>query len=208
MSRSAVTLLARGWRRLVFRWRRGQLDNELAEELEFHRLLKQAENRRSGLTPREAVELSRRQMGNITLVKEECRDMWSFVGLERLLRDLRHAVRMFGRTPGFTAIALLSLAVGIGGNAAMFSLVDRLLIRPLPYLEPDRLVRITGIYPRAAVPVFQQENRTLDVAAVSTGSEWNLTGEGEAIRVFCSATSANLFSVLGSPVARGRSFAP
>ncbi len=206
MRRSTVTFLVRGWHRFVFRCRRTQLENELIEELEFHRQLKQAENRRAGLTRRDACALSRRQMGNITSVKEECRDMWSFIGLEKLLQDLRHAARMFGRTPGFTAIALLSLAVGIGGNAAMFSLVDKLLVRPLPYPQEDRLVRVTGIYPRAAVSFFQQQDRSMDVAAASAGSELNLAGEGEAVRVVTSAVTANLFSVLGSPVARGRGF--
>jgi predicted permease len=208
MSRIVLTLLTRSWHRILFRWRREQLDSELAEELEFHRQLKQAENHRAGLTLPAAAELSHRQMGNTTIVQEECRDMWSFLRLERLLQDLRHAVRMFGRTPGFTAIAVFSLAVGIGGNAAMFSLVDKLLVRPLPYLEPDRLIRITGIYPRAAVAFFRQQNRTMEVAAVGAGSELNLTGEGEAIRVFGCTASANLFAVLGAPVARGWGFGP
>lgn len=196
------------WRRLLFRWRRAQLDRELAEEIESHRLLKQAENGREGLTPQAAGELSRKQMGNIAMAQEDCREMWSFVKLERLFQDLRYAVRMFGRTPGFTAVAVLSLAIGIGGNAAIFSLVDWLLVRPLPYFEPDRLIRVTGIYPRAAVPFFQQQSRTMEIAGVSTGSEYNLTGQGEAIRIFGTAASANLFSVLGAPVARGRSFEP
>jgi predicted permease len=78
----------------------------------------------------------------------------------------------------------------------------------LPYREPDRLVRITGIYPRAAVPVFQQKTRTMDVAAISGGSEWNLSGKGEAVRVVASAASTNMFTVLGASVARGRSFEP
>jgi len=115
---------------------------------------------------------------------------------------------MFRRTPGFTAIAVLSLAVGIGGNAAMFTLVNTLLVRPLPYRQPDRLVRITGIFPRAAVPFLQQQTRTMDVAAVSPGSEYNLTGQGEAIRIVGSAASANAFSVLGDSPARGRTFEP
>jgi predicted permease len=132
--------------------------------------------------------------------------MWGFMRLERVFQDLRYATRTFGRAPGFTAIAVLSLALGMGGNAAMFSLVNALLFRPLPYLEPDRLIRITGIYPRAAVPFFQQRSRTMEVAAVSADSDYNLTGQGEAVRVVASATSANLFSLLGAPVARGRSF--
>lgn len=134
--------------------------------------------------------------------------MWSFLKLERLWQDIRYGARMFRRTPGFTAIAVFSLAVGIGGNAAMFTLVNTLLVRPLPYRQPDRLVRITGIFPRAAIPFFRQRTRTMDVAAVSPGSEYNLTGEGEAIRIVGSAASANAFSVLGASPARGRSFEP
>jgi len=208
MTPSVQTWLDRAWRRVVFRWRRTQLNRELAEEIESHRLLKEAENSRAGLSPQAARELSNRQMGNIEMAKEDCRDMWSFLRVERLVHDLRLAARLFGRNPGFTVIAVLSLAIGIGGNAAMFTLVDKLLVRPLPYFEPDRLVRVTGIYPRAAVPFFQQQSRTMDVAAVSTGSEYNLTGQGEAVRIFGAAASANLFSVLGPPVAQGRAFEP
>ncbi|MGB9456718.1 MAG: ABC transporter permease [Bryobacteraceae bacterium] len=206
MSWSVATRLARAWHRLVFRWRRVELDRDLAEEIEFHRALHQTANRRAGLLPQAALELSHRQMGNLTLASEECRDMWSFMRLERFLQDLRYAARMFARTPGFTAIAVLSLAVGIGGNAAMFSLVDALLVRPLPYPHPDRLIRITGIYPRAAVSAFEQQSRTMDIAAASVGTDFNLTGQGEATRIFGTAVSANLFSVLAAPPARGRTF--
>jgi predicted permease len=208
MRRSFHVLVARSWHRLVFCWRRVKLYRELAEELEFHRSLKRQENERAGVLPETLAALTEKQMGNITLAKEESRDMWSFLKLERLLQDLRYAGRMFARTPGFTSIAVLSLALGIGGNAAMFSLVNTLLIRPLPYFEPDRLIRIAGTYPRAAVPFFQERARTMDVAAVSPGADFNLTGHGEAIRVFGSNASANFFSVLGAPVARGRSFEP
>ena len=115
---------------------------------------------------------------------------------------------MYGRTPVFTAISVLSLALGIGGNAAMFSLVNALLVRPLPYRQPDRLVRVTGIYPRAAVPFFQGQSHTMDIAAVSPGSEFNLTGHGPATTVTGSMTSPDFLSVLGASVARGRSFHP
>jgi putative ABC transport system permease protein len=124
------------------------------------------------------------------------------------VQDLRFAVRMYGRTPVFTAVSVLSLALGIGGNAAMFSLVNALLVRPLPYTQPERLVRITGIYPRAALPFFQAQSRAMDIAAVSTGSEFNLTGEGPATRVIGSMASPNFLSVLGASVARGRNFNP
>jgi putative ABC transport system permease protein len=200
------TLLSRVRNRLRFRWRRPRLDRELAEEIEFHRSLAEREHRHDGSEPSAAGDLSRQQMGNITLAREECRDMWSFVRLETLWHDIRYAFRMFASTPGFTAIAVLSLAVGIGGNAAMFSLVDRLIMQPLPYSAPDRLVRITGTYPRAAVPVFEDQSRTMEVAAASPGAEMNLSGQGPATRVFTSAISANLLSVLGATVERGRNF--
>src|SRR5580692_974158 len=128
--------------------------------------------------------------------------------LERFIQDLRYAFRMYTRTPAFTAISVLSLALGIGGNAAMFTLVNTLLVRPLPYAQPDRLLRITGIYPRAAVPFFEQRSHTMDIAAVSQGSEFNLTGQGSAMRVTGSFASPNFLSVLGTSVARGRSFLP
>ncbi len=142
MSLQIQTRLVRLWLRLVFRWQREQLDRELAEEIESHRILKQAANDRLGLDPQAARDLSRRQMGNIAVAQEECREMWSFVKVDSLLKDMQFAVRVFARAPGFTAIAVLSLAIGIGGNAAMFSLVDKLLVQPLPYLQPDRLVAL------------------------------------------------------------------
>ncbi|HEY3738872.1 MAG TPA: ABC transporter permease [Bryobacteraceae bacterium] len=185
------TLVARTWNRIVYRWRRDQLDRELDEELAFH--LEQ-----SSASPRE--------LGNVTLAKEECRDMWTFTTIERFFQDLRYALRMYGRTPIFTGIAILSMALGIGGNAAMFSLIDTLLVRPLPYAEPSRLVRVTGIYPRAGVEDFERSSRTMDVAGVSMGSEFNLAGQGFAARVTGSSVSPNFLSVLGLNVARGRGF--
>lgn len=134
--------------------------------------------------------------------------MWTFPWFEHLLQDICYAARMFRRIPGFTAIAVISLALGIGGNVAMFTLVDTLLIRPLPFANPSRLVRITGIYPRAALPIFEQHSRALDVALAGAASELNLTGVGEPIRVLGSVASPNLFQVLGVAVERGRTFEP
>ena len=202
------TWLVRLWHRLLFRWRRDQLAHELTEELEFHFEQKRAENLRAGIDPLPAAELTRRQMGNITMATEECRDMWSFMKWERFQQDLRHALRAYRRTPVFTGTCILSIALGIGGNAAMFSLVNALLVRPLPYTQPERLVRITGVYPRAAVPFFQARSRAMEIASVSAGSEINVTGQGEARRCFGSSASPNFLSVLGASVARGRSFNP
>ncbi|MBV9265379.1 MAG: ABC transporter permease [Acidobacteriaceae bacterium] len=200
------TALVRSWQLFFYRLRRDRACQELDEELETHRLMKQEELRRRGLAAERATALSRKEMGNMTVAKEDCRNMWSFLSLERLLQDLRFALRIFERAPVFTAVAVVSLAMGIGGNAAMFSLVNGLLVRPLPYRAPEHLVRITGIYPRAAVPFFQQQSRAMDIAAVSTGSELNLTGQGTAIRVTGSSVSCNFLDVLGISVARGRGF--
>src|SRR5262245_27171786 len=124
MTGSIETRVARWWNRIVFRWRRDQRARELAEEIDFHLEQKRTEHARAGIPLQPAVELSRRQMGNITIAQEDCRDMWSFMRWERLVHDVRHAVRMYGRTPVFTAICILSIVLGIGGNAAMFSLIN------------------------------------------------------------------------------------
>jgi predicted permease len=107
---------------------------------------------------------------------------------------------------GFTAVAVLSLALGIGGNAAMFSLVNSALIKPLPYREPDRLVRITGFYPKGAIAALQEQSEAMEVASYTADSEVNLTGQGEPARLVGSQVSANLFSLLGARAAVGRVF--
>ncbi len=208
MNGPVQTFLSRAWHRVVFRWRRDRLEEELREELSFHFDQVQAELDSAGMPRRPAAEQTRRQLGNLTLAQEECRDMWSFVGLERFVQDLRYAIRMYARTPVFTAISVVSLALGIGGSTAMLSLVNALLVRPLPYTQPEKLVRITGTYPRAAVPLFRERSRAMEIAAVSAGSESNLAGHGPAVRVTVSSASTNFLSVLGISVARGRTFQP
>ncbi len=175
---------------------RRQLETDLEDELAFHISMRTDKNIEEGMSALEASRKAQREFGNVTWFLETCRELWGLGSLEVLWRDIRYGARMLLHSPTFTVVAVLSLAIGIGGNAAMFSLVDRLLIRPLPYPSPERLIRITSIYPRAAVPVFQQQSRTMDVAAVSNGTEYNLTGHGEALRVFGSAVSANFISVL------------
>jgi len=126
--------------------------------------------------------------------------------MSTLVQDLKFGLRMLAKNPGFTAVAVLTLALGISGNAAMFSIVNALILRPLPYAQPDRLVRVTDYYPKGALVALQQESRTLDIAGFTTESEFNLTGQGEAIRLVGSTVSANLFSVLGVETELGRTF--
>jgi predicted permease len=190
----------------LFRWRRSQLEQDLIDELELHRSLAQAAYERAGVASEAAFMLSARRMGSRESAREECRELWSFTMIENALQDLRYAARLCRRSAGFTAVAVLSLAIGIGGNAAIFSLVDCLLLRPLPYQEPERLVRITGIFPRAAVRAFQDESRTMTVAAATAPFDDNLSGFGQPMRVSVSAVSANAARVLGVSPALGRSF--
>jgi putative ABC transport system permease protein len=125
-----------------------------------------------------------------------------------LWKDLRYSLRMLRKNPGFTAVAVLSLALGIGGNAAMFSLINGALIQPLPYSQPDRLLRVTQAYPRGGIAVMQEESRTMEVAGYLPNSEFNLTGEGEALHLAGSEVSANIFSMLGATARVGRTFEP
>lgn len=125
-------------------------------------------------------------------------------------RDLHYAWRMLKRSPGFTALAVFSLALGIGGNAAMFRILNAALFQPLPYADPDRLVQATnsGYYPPGGLVDLQQESRTMELAGYNPGLELNLAGFGEPWRLRGCAVSANLFQVLGVGVALGRTFRP
>jgi predicted permease len=132
--------------------------------------------------------------------------------MSNMNQDLRYCLRMLMKNPGFTAVAVLTLALGMGSTAAIFTLVNAILLRPLPYPEPDRLVRPTGYYPTGAFLALQELSRTMEVATYSdkpeNGSEFNLTGQGEAMHLTGSTVSANVFALLGGRAQLGRTFQP
>lgn len=123
-----------------------------------------------------------------------------------LLQDLRYALRQLRKSPGFTAVALITLALGIGANTAIFSLVNGILLVSLPYPNPSELVSVTGTYPKGAFVAMREQVHTMDVAAYAEGQEFNLTRFGEPIRLTGTAVSAELLSILGTQPELGRTF--
>jgi predicted permease len=132
------------WRRLTNRIT-GRSDRDLDREICAHLDLEEEEQRDAGLPPEDASRAARRSFGNVTLAKEDTRAMWGWTKCEQVLQDIRYAFRGARKSPGFAVVAILSLALGIGGSAAIFSLVDQVLLRTLPVRAPDRLVQLRWI---------------------------------------------------------------
>lgn len=136
------------WRSVV---RRRSAEAEMEAEFQFHFDQLIEENIARGISPDEARRLARVEMGGITQLQEECRDMWQMSIVEDIWKDLRHAMRLLLRTPGFTAVALLTIAVGTGANTAIFSVVNAVLLQPLSYRHPDRIVAIQTLWSKTNV---------------------------------------------------------
>jgi putative ABC transport system permease protein len=130
------------WRRLLFYTRRGRFDRELEEEMRFHLEMKAEENLAAGVSPEEARHAAQRQFGNQTLLREVSREMWGVRSIETLFQDLRYAARMLLKNKSFTAVAGLSLTLGIGANTAIFQLLDAALLRSLPVKDPQELAEV------------------------------------------------------------------
>jgi len=204
------------WHRLVAIVRRRRLDRDLDDELAFHLAMREADYRTDGLSADAAREEARRQFGNVTHLKEQTRDMWTFPTLESFRQDIRYALRTLRKSPGFTFVAVFALAVGIGGNTAIFSLVDAIRAKALPYRDPDQLVQLWGNVQRvrverrgASYPDYldwrAQSKSFEDIAAVD--SQWmTFVGSDEPERIQTEFVAAPYFSLLGVSAARGRTF--
>ena len=205
--------------------RPGAHGRELDEEIRFHLALDamQREHRALGaLSAAEARADARRRFGNVTRVTEETRRMAGLSFLEVARQDARFALRSFRRTPGFTAVAVLTLAVGIGANVAIFSAVDALLLRPLPFVEPERLMKVglteaasadrparddvVWSYPKFAV--FRDAQRVYQDLALYTDVPMTVRGTEGAERMTAEIATASYLRTLGVRPALGRDFGP
>jgi hypothetical protein len=192
--------------------RRRAREDDLDRELRSHLDLEAEERRESGLPAVEARYAARRALGNVALVKEEVRQMWTWTWLERLGQDLRYALRILRRNPGFTAVAVLSLALGIGANAGVFSVVNALLLRPLPVERPDQLVfletksGITQSFPN--YKDLRDRNRAFAGLIGYRLVPMELESSSGATRIWGLLATGNYFDVLGVGPARGRLFHP
>jgi putative ABC transport system permease protein len=199
-------------------FRRRDREAELDAEIRSH--LDQAIRDRiaRGEAPDEARASALREFGNVGLVKEVTREMWGWAWLEPLMQDLRFGLRMLRKHPGFTLIAVLSLALGIGANTAIFSVVNAVLLRPLPYAQPEQLVSIYDALPSINFPRvglsegeyinLRNQNQSFVEVAARYWGEASLRGVAEPERIIAPHVSANYFRTLGVRMALGRDFLP
>jgi len=212
---SARTLLDRGFSH----FRRGALDRELDEELQSHLAFATDEFREQGLSDDEARLAALRSFGGVTQIRENVRlrEGWPF--LENLRRDLFYAMRQMRRSPAFAASVITTLALGIGAAAAMFTVVDHVLLQPLSYRDPGRLVQIEevdrhgrGVWPLPWLDIEQwtKQSRSFDQIAFSSGMEGRnyLEGKTSSLQIDGEQVSVNIFQLLGARPLLGRGFLP
>ena len=197
------------WMRI---WKRdADLERELRSDLE----LEEEEQRERGLSSKEARYAALRAFGNLTLIKEQTHEAWGWATFERLLQDVRYAFRQLCKNSGFATICAITLALGIGATTTIFSVVDSLLLRPLPYPNAPHVVRIWNTFsPRGMMEIpasepefleYRQSQSFAHVAGFSVGT-LTLTGNGDPLHVAASWGTSDFFSVMGTEPILGRVF--
>ena len=195
--------------RIASLFRAHSLDTELEDELAAHLALAAEENIRRGLSPREARTVALRSFGGVTQIRESYRAQRGIPMLEQLGRDIRFGLRQLRKSPGFALTAILTLALGVGANTAIFTLIDSILLRPLPFAAQDRLVTITadGLFTKGWIRALAQNSQSFTaLAAYSSNTESNVSGTDASERVFGSRTTVNFFDTLGIQPALGDFF--
>ena len=206
------------WHRMRGLFRRKSMETELDEELRFH-LERQVEKYvQGGLSGEEAQRRARVEFGGVELAKEECRDARGGNFIESLLQDIRYGLRTLSKNPGFTAVAVLTLALGIGANTAVFTVVNGVLLRPMPFPEPERLVLISltphrgpfewqpAISDRDYLAFREQDKAFERIASFTSGATANLTGAGDPAQIPVAYVTSDFFPTLRMNPEMGRGF--
>src|SRR6184192_2116664 len=198
-------------------FRRSQTEHDLEEELRSHIQLRADDLERFGLGHAEAERRARIEFGGPERFKEECRDELAGNFIDVLLQDLRFGLRMLRKSPGFAAVVILTMALGIGATTAIFSVVEATLLRPLPYAQPEQLVSIQADLPGLGandVGISQpewkdlQESGIFEYVSPTWFDENNLTGSSQPARVRLLIAAPNYFALLGTQPQLGRTFDP
>src|SRR5262245_18114905 len=199
-------------RRLLNRWR---AEREPDGEIRAHLELEEERNIAEGVAPETAPLAARRSFGSVALSKEHSRAIWGFGSLEILWQDLRYGLRMLVKNPGSTTIAVLTLSLGIGANTAIFTLLDKVLIRPLPVEQPHQLVTFVedangapGIFSYPMYADLRDRNDVLSGVIAYDQRPFSLSDGNATERVIGQVVSGNYFAVLGVLPALGRFFLP
>jgi len=195
---------------------RGARDDDLDAEIQSHLDMAAKERMARGESPEDAQAGARKEFGNVGIVKEVTRDMWGSGGVEQIWRELKYATRSLLRSPGFAAVAVITLALGIGANTAIFSVVNSVLLRPLAYPHPGELVLITSQFPTLGFdqfPVdaaefleFKERNHSFSNVGAYYASAVNVGAATNPARVPAALASASLFQTLGVSPEAGRWF--
>src|SRR4051812_43445547 len=203
-------------RRLRGSVRTSAFEQSMDAELRHHLELETDALIAGGMTPEAARETARRRFGSVALVKDDCRESWGMRAIDTLAQDVRFALRNLRKYPSYTAVVLLTLALGIGANTAIFSVVHAVLLRPLPYANGDRLIEIRQQAAKAGVANagvsvkevndYRTQTDALDAVLEYHQMSFNMLGRGEASRVQTGVVSANFFDVLGVQPILGRTF--
>ena len=200
--------------------RRDHAGKQLQDELQFHLDQQIAENVAAGASPEEARRAALRTFGNPVTLRDQTRNTWSWQSLEMLLRDLRFGIRALARNPGFSILAILVMALGIGANVALFTVVHSVLLKPLPFKDQDRLVRLyeadahgayhDNVLAGGTFAAWQSQSHSFEQMAIKRGIDYNLSGTGGQLPevVHGQVASWNIFPLLGVEAARGRLFLP
>jgi hypothetical protein len=190
--------------------------DEIAAELDSHLQMHIDDNLRAGMSPAEARRQALIQLGGMEQTQQTMRERNTLPWAETLGQDLRFTLRQLRKSPGFTAVVIITLALGIGVNTALFSIVNTVLLHPIALPNPGELVAVDASKPNfergsISYPNFrdwQRDNRSFAAFAIFRHSGWVLTGSGDSERIHGDYISSNLFSVLGVQPVIGRLFAP